>query len=100
LVGKDSHQECWPTRQNYGPNYHIKNDSTFVSQDDSPYVWISHLYSGPGIAPCDSACDVALPLNPKALDSLMMILKDVMQHNFMPSLLVLGTCAWPCTTTL
>ena len=77
----------------FGPNCHINNDGFFVDQDESPYVWISHLYSDPGVAPCDSACDVALPLDPKALDSLMIILKDVMQHNFMPSLLVLGTCA-------
>jgi len=52
---------------------HIKNDGTFVSQDDSACVWISHHYSGPGFASCDSTCDVALPLDPKALDSLMMI---------------------------
>jgi len=63
----------------FGPNCHIKDDRTLVNQDESPYAWISHLYSGPGFAECDSACDVALPLDPKALDSLMSSLKEVMQ---------------------
>ena len=77
----------------FGPNCHINSDGILVNLDESSYVWISHLYSGPGVAPHQSACNVMLPLDAKALPSLITTLKDVMQHNFIPSLLVLGACA-------
>ena len=77
----------------FGPNCHINSDGILVNLDESSYVWISHLYSGPGVAPHQSACNVMLPLDAKALPSLITTLKDVMQHNFIPSLLALGACA-------
>lgn len=75
----------------FGPYCDINNDRILVNPDESSYVWISHLYSRPGVAPHHSACNVVLPLDAKALPSLITTLKDVMQH--IPSLLALATCA-------
>ena len=77
----------------FGPNCHISSNGILVNPDESPYVWISHLYSGPGVAPHHSACNIELPLDASALPSLIRSLKGVMQHNFIPSLLALGACA-------
>ena len=76
-----------------GPDCHISSNGELLTQDESPYVWISHLYSGPGVAPHDSACKISLPLNTQSLPLLMNKLEDIMQHNYVSSLLVLGACA-------
>jgi len=76
-----------------GPNCHISSNGTILSDDESPYVWISHLYSGPGVAPNDSKCNVPLPLSTNSLPSLMNSLCNIMQQNFILSVMVLGACA-------
>jgi len=83
------HQDVWVL----GPDCHISHDGKLLTQDENPHVWISHLYAGPGEAPHDSTCKISLPLNIEALPLLMDKLKDIMQHNFISSLLVLGACA-------
>ena len=76
-----------------GPDCHISNNGTLLTGDESPYVWISHLYSGPGVAPRDSACKISLPLSINSLPLLMDKLEDIMEHNYISSLMVLGACA-------
>lgn len=88
-VGQQQDKKTWV----FGPNCHIGSDGTLIDESVSPYVWISHLYTGPGVAPRDSACNIELPLTTEPLTMLMEDLNVVMQHNFLPSLLVLGASA-------
>lgn len=46
-----------------GPSFHFSNDSQLLDTDQSKYVWIGHLYDGPGIASCKTACSINLPLS-------------------------------------
>ena len=34
-----------------GPDVHIDSLGNLIDKNNSLYVWISHLYSGPGVAP-------------------------------------------------
>lgn len=88
-VGQQEDRKTWV----FSPDCHISSDGTLIDNSTSPYVWISHLYAGPGVAPRDSACNIELPLSKDPLIELMTKLKDVMRHNFVPSLLVLGASA-------
>jgi len=88
-VGQQQDKKTWV----FGPNCHISSTGALMDESASPYVWISHLYAGPGVAPRDSACSIELPLSTEPLELLLEDLKNVMQHNFLPSVLVLGACA-------
>lgn len=72
---------------------HINTDGELIDADHSKYTWIGHLYHGPGIAPEGTACCVALPLSTEPLMLMLQWLQQNMQHNFIPSLLVVGSFA-------
>ena len=76
-----------------GPDVYISRKGKPVDPKKSQYVWISHLYEGAGIAKSKEACDIELPLTTKPLEQMIELLQVTMQHNFVPSLLVLGSCA-------
>ena len=70
----------------------INADGKEVSVDDSPCIWLGHLYEGPGIAKNVNAITVPLPLDAKVLIELATKLKSIMEHNFFAALLLLGAC--------
>ena len=37
-----------------GSDVHIDSLGNLIDKINSPYVWIGHLYSGPGVAPCNN----------------------------------------------
>lgn len=76
-----------------GPNLYIDQNGEMLDQNTSSSVWISHLYTGPGIAPQDTRCKINLPLSTQPLNSLILLLKQIMGHNFIPSLMLMGSCA-------
>ena len=76
-----------------GPNVQIDASGNYVEPDESKYIWISHLYSGPGVADNSSACKISLPLSTDCLGSLLNQLLCITKHNFFPSLLLIGGCA-------
>lgn len=71
----------------------VDADGTTVEKEDSPYTWVGHLTSGPGIAKPTDAIEVTLPLDSKALIPLVKSLQSLLQHNFLPGMMVLGACA-------
>ena len=75
-----------------GPNLYFSVDGELLDPTNSRYFWISHLYEGPGIALQSAACHVDLPLSTDPLCNLVEHLRLTMEHNFFPSLLVLGSC--------
>ncbi len=70
-----------------GPNLLLQDASV------SCYLWISHLYKGPGFALQSDACKIELPLSTDPLRNLVEHLRNTMAHNFFPALLLLGSCA-------
>ena len=76
-----------------GPNTYISPTGAEIDAKESSCVWVGHMYDGPGIAPQHTACSVQLPLTTKPLHDLLQYLVTTMGHNFIPSLLVMGSCA-------
>ena len=81
-VGKQD-QSLWVM----GPDVHIDSLGNLIDKNNSPYVWIGHLYSGPGVAPQATACNINLPLSVEPLSLMLEGLKQIMQHNYYPSLI-------------
>ena len=57
-----------------GPDVHINSQGQSISPEKSSYIWISDMYSGPGVAPKSSACTIQLPLATQSLVLLMDLL--------------------------
>lgn len=74
-----------------GPDVHISSDGDYINADDSEYIWISDLYTGPGVADNASVCNINLPLNVESLEPLIHQLKLIMRHNFFPALMLMGS---------
>ena len=56
------------------------------------YAWLGNIYDGPGIAHHSTACKIQMPLSIDPLRSLYMWARENMCHNFMPCMLLAGTC--------
>lgn len=80
-----------------GPDIYINPDGEVINPSQSQYMWISHLFEGPRIHPRCEACPIKQPLVTKTLHTLIQHLAATMEHNFIPSLIVLR---WPYITTL
>lgn len=76
-----------------GPKLYINGLGELVNPNLLKYKWIGHLYEGPSIAPQCTACPVKLPLSITPLTHLLQHLKVTMKHNFIPGLLLFGSCA-------
>lgn len=76
-----------------GPEVHIDKDGKQVSSEDSQYIWIGHMYTGPGVAEDGSACNIHLPLNTNTLSELLTNLRTTMKHNFFPALFLISSFA-------
>ena len=74
-----------------GPSFHFSNDSQLLDTDQSKYVWIGHLYDGPGIASCKTACSINLPLSTDPLWNMVTWAKTHLKHNFILSMMIVGS---------
>ena len=75
-----------------GPYLFCDKSGTLLIPDESKYAWIRHLYEGHGIAHQSSACSVNLPPSIDPLRQLYAWAKLNMQHNFIPCMLLSGSC--------
>ena len=73
-----------------GPDIYISNTGNQISSEESDYIWISHLYNGPGVAPNTSTCLISLPLSSEPSIDLLEKLKSIMKHNFFPAVFTLA----------
>ena len=72
----------------------IVSASGVIVKEDSPYTWIGHLTARPGIAKPSDAINIPSPLDNKAvIRPLINALQSVLQHNFLPEMMLLGACA-------
>ena len=46
-----------------GEDIYIRKKGLEIPAHERTYLWISHLYTGPGIAPQETACHIQLPLS-------------------------------------
>ena len=71
-------------------NVHLSKDGMLLEPADSQYIWIGHIFNGPGVA-CDSEeCTVELPLSTDPLCSLIEGLKSHTKHNFIPFVMTIA----------
>ena len=76
-----------------GPSLHFNSDGQLLDISQSKYTWIGHLYEGPKIAPQVTACQIQLPISTAPLKEMLMWAEDNLKHNFIPSVLVVGSFA-------
>lgn len=57
-----------------------------------------YLFDNPGISSQHEACPIKQPLTTESLHALVQYLAATMEHNFIPSLMVLGSAWWPHIT--
>lgn len=69
----------------------LSSEGKIINISESQYVWISDLFSGPGIPSSSEGCTIELPLNSDPLRYLMNSLLIHMDHNFMPSVLTISS---------
>ena len=73
---------------------YINDDGLLVDADHSKYAWIGSLYNSPGVVPkATTACPIVLPLSAEPLTLVLKWLQQNILHNFIPSLLVVGSFA-------
>ena len=75
-----------------GPDIYINPDGQAIDPSESSHIWVGHMYEGPGIAPQHTACSIQLPLTVQPLSVLLEYLRTTMGHNFLPALMVMGSC--------
>ena len=61
-----------------------------VEVEDSMYVWIGHVYDGPGVAKSSDECAIELPLTTDPLSNLMTTLQRHFKHNFFPCVMTMA----------
>ena len=75
-----------------GPSLFFDKYGSLLDPEDSKYAWIGHLYEGNGIAHRSSACLVNMPPSIDPLRQLYAWAKLNLQHNFIPCMLLSGSC--------
>ena len=73
---------------------HLSSSGALVSTDESSYIWISHVFTGPGVAPNVQECSIELPLQTDPLCALMESLKAKYSHNFLPCVLAMASAVF------
>ena len=74
-----------------GSNICLSSKGETLSMDESQYVWISNVFTGPGVPCASEQCQIELPLTTDPLKGLMSSLYAYMQHNFMPCVLTVSS---------
>ena len=77
----------------FGPDVYFSSKGELVDPEHTQYMWIGHLYEGPGIVPFSTSCHIHLPLTTDCLQEVICHFQSLSQHNFIQTLLVLGACA-------
>lgn len=73
-----------------GSMTHLSSTGEILDEGCSQYIWIGHVYNGPGVAlDCDQ-CSIELPLTTDPLCSLFESLRIHMQHNFLPCVMTIS----------
>ena len=72
-----------------GENGYISTQGDSIPMELSHYVWIGHLYQGVGVA-ANQECKIHFPLTTDTLRALLLMLRDSLEHNFIPSVLMLA----------
>ena len=75
-----------------GPSLFFNREGELLQPEESTYAWLGNIYDGPGIAHHSTACKIQMPLSIDPLRSLYMWARENMCHNFMPCMLLAGTC--------
>ena len=73
-----------------GENGCISPKGESIPIEESRYIWISNVYNGVGVADAAQQCKIELPLTSDPLKSLLDVLRETSQHNFIPSLLLIA----------
>ena len=72
-------------------NAHLSSMGEPVKMEDSNYIWIGHVFAGPGVASNDDQCSIELPLTTDPLCMLMQNLKAHFAHNFLPCVMTMAS---------
>ncbi len=75
----------------FGPNVQLSSAGEIIDSTEQLYIWIGDLYRGPGVAPASAACSIELPLSIHPLNVMLVQLRQIMSHNFMPCVLTLAS---------
>lgn len=77
-----------------GENICISSAGSPITTAESKYIWISNVFSGPGIPSSSLACDISPPFSSEPLYHLLTALHLHLSHNFYSALLVIGSAAF------
>jgi len=72
-------------------NIYLSPTGEMINPASSEYVWIGHVYNGPGVASDAQQCQIELPLTTDPLCNLMENLRVSMCHNFMPTVMTMAS---------
>lgn len=72
-----------------GENCYISAKGLEIRLESSNHIWIGHLYQGVGVA-ATSPCRIRLPLSNDPLKNLLISLRGMFQHNYIPALLLIA----------
>ena len=73
-----------------GNNAYFAADGTPITMQDSKYVWIGDIYQGRGVAKEANQCKITEPISTDYLQSMLILLKKTMQHNFFPTVMTIS----------
>lgn len=76
----------------FGPSLFISGHGLLQNSEESEYAWIGNMHEGRGIAHHSTACSIVLPLSTRPLHDLYLWAKTNMLHNFIPCMLLAGSC--------
>lgn len=71
-------------------NVHLSSEGEVIDPLSSDFVWIGHVFSGPGVAASTQECKIELPLTTDPLCNLLETLRVQMAHNFLPSVMTMA----------
>ena len=86
-IGEQSDNQTWILSK----NLYINEDGNQIDSANSPYIWISLMLQGKGIAPNCEAIVIPKMLSTDGLHPLLDALHKVMKQNFPAALVVLGS---------
>ena len=71
-------------------NSHFSGRGKVLNAEDSRYIWVGHVFNGPGIAHDSQQCNIELPLSTDPLCFLLDKLKKHTKHNFIPCVMTIA----------
>ena len=73
-----------------GESGYLSPKGEVIPIEESRFIWISNVFNGVGVADAAQQCKIELPLTSDPLRSLLAVLREASQHNFIPSLLLIA----------